>query len=140
MATSEIGIPLMEDGLRHLKTRATANAVDAILTEDWVFGDSYTDITTVKNIAKHDILDATIGQPQGDGVTPAGREITVGAFQFASADNTTTTGTTLHVCLVDSVNSTVLAVNDVSNDQAITAGNPVNVASYKIGISQAPQS
>ena len=130
MATSEIGIPLMEDGLRHLKTRAgVAGAVNAVLTEDWAFGDSYTDITTVKNIATHVILDATIGQPQGDGASPPGREITVGAFQFASADNTTTTGTTLHVCLVDTVNSTVLAVNDVSNDQAITQGNPVNVAS-----------
>ena len=141
MATSELGVPLLEKGLAYLKSQADVPNVRAVITDGWTFGSSYADIVGALSVAIEDIAGTIVGCPQGDGATPAGREITIAPISFASASRDAA-GTDLHVCLVSREGGLdeVFAVNDVSNDQGISEDNPINVASYKIGISQAPQS
>jgi hypothetical protein len=60
-----------------------------------------------------------------------GREVTVSAFNNGSV---TATGTATHWAIVDSANSRLLAVNNLSSSQAVTNGNTFEVAAFTIGI------
>lgn len=61
-----------------------------------------------------------------------GREIVVAA-KTGQVSVTLAAGNDLHVAIYDSANSILVAVTDETTDQALTAGNPLNLPSFALG-------
>lgn len=74
----------------------------------------------------------TIGSPQDR--AGGGREAVIAAFSDGSV---TATGTATHWCLVDTVNSRVLAANTLTASQAVTSGNTFQLAAIAVSIADA---
>lgn len=66
-----------------------------------------------------------------DRASGGGREVTVGAISDGTVN---TTGTGAYYALCDNSASKLLAAGDLASSQALTAGNPFTLTSFKIGI------
>lgn len=70
-----------------------------------------------------------ISTPQaGD---PNGRQVTVSAFSDGTVD---TTGTGTHYAIVDTINSRLLAAEELAAPQAVTAGNTFSLDAFTVRI------
>lgn len=137
MAGKEIGTKVFDSGLSAIKAAATAGNLVMRLTEGWVIGDTYATVLT-KSRGNVSLADADVSAPANDGSSPPNRRVTISAKTIPGASTTTATGD-LHIVLVDSSTSSVLAVTDETTDQDIVTGNPVNVPSFTVGFNQLTQ-
>lgn len=139
MAGKKLGDKIMDNGLSYIKARiAASDNIDALLLKNWVYADTYAGLAA-KTLGKYDMVVGTVGDPATDGQSPSGRQITINGFTIAATTASATGSDDLHVAIVNVTTSEILAVNDVSNDQAITAPNPVDITAYTIRIAQATQ-
>ncbi len=114
---------VLDSGLSHIKT----NADEMRLLKAYTAGDSHATVLT-NSIATIAVVtgDFTLGN-QGT----LGRQLAVAAKSgTANADSGATPD--LHIAIVDSVGTEVLAVTDETSDQVVTNGNPVDVPTFNL--------
>lgn len=118
---------VMNKGLEHLQ----ANCNQMMLIETYAQGDSYAVVTgnDLGNVAMA-VGDFTLGD---QGVY--GRQIAV-ASKSTTASRTSALTPDLHIALLDTVNSRVLAVTNEQSDQPITISNPLNIPAWNINCNQ----
>jgi hypothetical protein len=123
MAAKFIGSTILDKGLEYFE--ANCNRLDVISA--YTLGDSYATVigNTLGNVAMTGADFAAITT-----VNSYDRRVTV------SAKNVTATGTNaspdLHVALLDTTNSLVLAIVEEISNQPITTGNTINVPSFTV--------
>lgn len=88
-------------------------------------------VTTFANVATYTLgnkVSPSVGAP-ADHTT--GRKVTAAAITGGSV---TGTGTASHYCIVDTVNSKVLASQVLGSSQSVTSGNTFSLASFDIAL------
>lgn len=142
MATSQLGSHVMDNGLASI--RALCHATDPALSDvkahilhNWDYSANldYSGVIGKSLGNPTGITQAMISVPAPDGT---GRKVTVSPFTIVPNTGSQAPHN-LHIALLDDTAGRILAINDVNNDQAIAADNPVDVAQYTIGIAQAAQ-
>jgi len=120
---------VIDNGLQHIIDQAAGN-VDMLLIKAYAQGDSHA--TVVGNQV------ATINTVAGDYVLGNSgtydRKLTVSGQTGTASGNAPSPD--LHVAIVDTTNSDVLAVTDETTDQVITSGNPITIPTFDIIITQ----
>jgi hypothetical protein len=112
---------VLDNGLTVLDTEANAIYVTSQQAV------SYVDATSTSALGNSTSL--SIGAPQDR--SGGGREVVVSAITDGSV---TSTGTTTHYAIVDTINSRLLAAGSLSAPQAVTTGNTFTLSSVSIGI------
>ena len=74
-------------------------------------------------------LNPTVSAPQNR--PGGGRQVEIGSV---SDGDITVTGSATHWALIDSANNRLLAAQDLTTSQAVTAGNTFSLSSFTIGI------
>ena len=121
---------VLDGGLDYLDTATTALH---LLPSTYSIGNNgnttdYTNATTNGSSSLGSKTSLSIGAP--DDAT-SGREVTVAAFTDGSIS---TTGTATQYAIVDTANSLVLVLGDLSASQAVTSGNTFSLQSFTINI------
>lgn len=120
---------VIDNGLQHIIDQAAGN-VDMLLLSTYALADSHA--TLVTNSL------ASMGMVAGDFVLGDSgaydRKLTVAEKTGSVA--TSATAPDLHIAIVDTTNSKVLAVTDETSDQDVTAGNPITVPTFDIIVNQ----
>ncbi len=120
---------VLDNGLAYLEI----NALELHLLKNYAVGDAYA--TVVAN----SVASAALAAPDkvlGD-QTPAtlGRQLAT-ASKTPNASGSSIVTDDLHVALLDTANSIVVAVTDETTDQVITAPNPVTIPSINWKMNQ----
>lgn len=86
---------------------------------------TYTEATSTYKLADVDISSSDYtGPANGDS---SGRKLTVNAQSGITVD---TSGTATHVAIVDTTDSKLLLVTEISNSQSLTAGNTCSTSAF----------
>lgn len=113
---------ILDKGLEYLRDNST------IMTACTDQPADFADATT--NFKLADIAVSAVDLPITDGTT-SGRRIVVASKTAIPID---TQGTITHVALSDTVNSELLYVTTVSNQQILYAGNTLNLPAWEVNI------
>lgn len=124
---------IFDNGLNYIETTLIGGGktITMHVIKAYTSGDSYATVTgnTVANY--------TMGA--GDFVVEAnttGRKLTVSAKSGNNATANSGASPNLHIALVNTTDSAVLAVTDETTDQVITIGNPVSIPTWAIRFPQ----
>lgn len=119
---------LLDNGLNKLVN--DGNQIHLLST--YAAGDSYAVVTSTNSLGSValDPADKTLQNGALDS-----REVVIGAKTITGA---TASGASpdLHVAIVDTANSVVVAVTDETSDQEIFGGNNVNIPSFAVRLNQ----
>ena len=124
---------VLDGGSDYIRTLAgTTSRVKMHVIKAYSAGDSYSTVVTTNGCGSVDMVTGDFVQSGSAGsprvTTVAAKAITLTANSGGSPN--------LHIALVDSVSSAVLAVTDETSDQVLTSGGTFNVPSWTYTVNQ----
>ncbi len=131
MPTKFLNTNVLDNGLIYVQNKVSSSSVLLSLISAYSQGDSY---TVVRSNALCDIALSSADLVLQDGTTSFSRRLTVA--QKSGSASATATNPDLHVAIVDTTNSEVLAVTDETTNQNISSGNNVTIPSFDIQMNQ----
>lgn len=138
MGTKWAHADVLDNGPEYIRTQASSSpsAVVQHVVQHYSAGDSYA--TVVANSIGSVTMDLADLVMSSTGSPALDRTFTVAAKAGVTADASTDASPVpdLHFVLVDSTNSKVLLVTNESTDQAVVAGNTMNIPSWTYTVPQ----
>ena len=120
---------VLDHGLQRIVDKATLGQVDLLLIKSYSQGEAYSTVSGNSVMAIDMVVGDFLFGNQG-----TGRKLAVA--EKAGTISVTAVNPDLHVALVDTVDSKVLAVTDETGDFDVTIGDPKTINTFNINMNQ----